>query len=297
MAKNTFNNLVEKSTTQSISNIFYYDIIDKKYNGNDTEIIEALERYKKGYKNGEYLYIRHKGENGDSDHIHIILRNNTKKGFENVQNLRNDIFYQISKVHTERYNIGDVVPAPMFSTSSNGDWLGYALHSKEYFEKKKIPFDKEYTYTMGDIKGDKNFLVDCERALKEILNEVEKETDIQIIVNGIKQGLSDFEIIEMLPYVNSTNLYCTIKGIEKMRKIVCPDLSDFDIKLNELLPYFDNHYYQCHMERLSDKINLFKEQDNGQRIQLPKYELLKIILKQKILEITQDDIMSVLCGK
>lgn len=296
MANNTFNNLVQKSTTQSISNVFYYDIIDKKYIGDDTEINDAIERFRKAYKKGECLYIRHKGENGDSDHIHLILRNNTKKGFENVQNLRNDIFYQLSKVNTERYNVGDVVSAPLFSTSSNGDWLGYALHSKEYFEKKKIPFDKQFTYTIDDVKGNKNFLDDCERALKEILNEQEKETDIQIIVNGIKQGLTDYEIIESLPYVNSTNLYCTIKGIEKMRKLVSPDLSDFDIKLNELVPYFDNHYYQCHMERLSDKINLYKEKD-GQRVFLPKGEILKIILKQKILEITQDDILSVLCGK
>jgi len=47
-------------------------------------LIDSLERLQRKIPTVEYCYIFHYGENGDKNHYHLLLRNNSVKGFQNT---------------------------------------------------------------------------------------------------------------------------------------------------------------------------------------------------------------------
>lgn len=212
-----FNDIAKNSSKQPLSNVYYYDVYDGKFADQTTELDEMLERFKTRYKKGEIAYIKHKGEHGKSDHIHLVCRNNTANGFDNVPSLRNDVLYSIAHVQTETANVNDVVVSPPMRTSNLADWYGYVLHDEAYFEKKGIPFDKEFTYKHDDIKGDVAFIEEMKMLFDEYMSK-EEYNELEIIYKGVEQGLDDWKIIKQLKYVNSTNLYSTFQGIKKVRQ-------------------------------------------------------------------------------
>ena len=146
------------STTKPISSVLYASIDKDGHIMDDkTEMTEIFQRFHRMFDKGQMLYIFHKGEKGDKDHIHFLARNNTHKGFTNLQTLKKDVFFTISKIDNDKYKIGQVVPLHRLNTSTLIDWFGYALHDIKYFEKIGLEFDKEFTYTYNDIFGDDDF--------------------------------------------------------------------------------------------------------------------------------------------
>lgn len=222
-----FNDIAKNSSKQPLSNVYYYDVYDGKFADETVELDEMLNRFKMRYKKGEIAYIKHKGENGKSDHIHLICRNNTANGFDNVPSLRNDVLYFIAHVKTETANVNDVCPSPPMRTSNLADWYGYVLHDEAYFEKKGLPYDKQFKYNHDDIKGDVAFITEMKMLFDEMMTK-EDYDELDIIYKGVEQGLDDWKIIKQLKYVNSTNLYSVFQGIKKVRQHA--DEKAFDIK-------------------------------------------------------------------
>ena len=90
---------------------------------------------------------------------------------------------------------------------------------------------KEYTYNITDIKGSPFLLEDCINH-RTYLNETKNDNDLDTILNGINNNLSNVEIIQQLPNVSCDNVYSIYNGIKAIRN---------DIGINEQLA-FQHHF-------------------------------------------------------
>lgn len=283
-----YNDIAKNSSKQPLSNVYYFDVYDGKFADETTELDEILERFKTRFKKGEIAYIKHKGEHGKSDHLHLICRNNTAKGFENVPQLRNDVLYSIAHVQTETAKVGDVVPSPPMRTSSLADWYGYVLHDEAYFKKKGLSFDKQFTYNHDDIKGDVSFIDEMKLLYDEIMTK-EEYNELEIIYKGVEDGLDDWKIIKQLKYVNSTNLYSTFQGIKKVRQFF--DDKAFDVKrafdvLTEFT--FQNSNIK---DNLKDTLFMRK----GERMH--NEEIIEMLFVHFVEKLHNDDVIRILFGE
>lgn len=293
--------LCENSCTKPISNVLYHDVINKLHSDNENELLQAIQLYIQNYPNGEYLYIRHKAEKEEgSDHIHILLRNNTASGFTNIMRLRNDIFFHTSKVEENGHKIGDQIPCPNFRISLLGDWLGYALHSPKYFDFLGLPH-KKYTYTLEDVKGSESFKNDCIEALNELLRPKLKKyssslSDLDRILVGIRQGLTDVEILQSL-MLEAFQISTTLKGIRSLRKmtLVNDDTTGFSNAIAGITPYIIGMLRAKGIEKL-DKITLSDSPDL--KTELSQFELVSVLLTRFVDSINNWDVLSaILDGK
>lgn len=281
----SYNDIAKNSSTQPLSSVFYYDVHDGKFSDNENDLNDMITRFKSRFKKGQIAYIKHKGEHGKSDHIHIIVRNNTQKGFENVPSLRNDILYSIAYVVTEHAKIGDAIPSPPLRTSNLADWYGYSLHKKEYFDKKKIPYDKEFTYNHDDIKGDKSF-IDEMKILYDEMMASDDYSEIDIIYNGVLNGVNDWDIIKKLKYVDSKNLYSVFNGINKVKQSI--ESKKFDInRAFDILTEFT-------FENSNIRDNLTDCAFMNKGVKMSNVEIITMLFCEFIKKMHNDDVLNML---
>jgi len=113
-------------------------------------LIDSLERLQRKIPTVEYCYIFHYGENGDKNHYHLLLRNNSVKGFQNtialfdyfLQACESDIYVKDSNGNDVlKYSEGEAVcyiaKRQFIVTNSLGDWYEYILHNEEYLNGKR----------------------------------------------------------------------------------------------------------------------------------------------------------------
>lgn len=119
------------------------------YPKDEQTLINSLSRLQAKYPDVEYCYIFHYGEEGDKDHYHILLRNNSVKGFQNTvalfnyftQECENDIYVKDSTGNDVlKYAQGEsvcyIAKRQFIVTNSLGDWYKYVLHNEEYLNGK-----------------------------------------------------------------------------------------------------------------------------------------------------------------
>lgn len=103
---------------------------------------EKLETWYKAHIIQAYMYIKHKGEDGDKDHIHLRIEPNKKL---DAMDLADEL---------KEYVIGHDNPLGCrpFRPSKEEDWFLYALHDSDYM-KIKYPDDKseKLPYELSDI--------------------------------------------------------------------------------------------------------------------------------------------------
>ena len=112
---------------------------------------EKLESWVSAHIIQAYMYIRHKGEDGDKDHIHLHLIPNKKLDpMDLAEELREFVI-------TNDKPLG-VRP---FRPSKEEDWILYAVHDPEYM-KLKYPMDpkEKIPYDWKDIKSSADFDVE-----------------------------------------------------------------------------------------------------------------------------------------
>lgn len=112
---------------------------------------EKLEELRKAHIIQSYMYICHKGEDGDKNHIHLRIEPNKRLDVMELQELF---------VEPVRDNAKPLGVRP-FRQSKEEDWILYAVHDPEYLAQKddtskceKIPYDWK------DIKADEFFDVE-----------------------------------------------------------------------------------------------------------------------------------------
>lgn len=115
-------------------------------------LVEKLETWRKAHIIQAYMYIKHKGEDGDKDHIHLRIEPNKKLDPMDLQE-------QLKEYVRDN-------PKPLgcrpFRPSKEEDWLMYAVHDEEYLKAKYGSFDKgeKLPYSWEDIKAPEDYDVE-----------------------------------------------------------------------------------------------------------------------------------------
>lgn len=117
---------------------------------------EKLEQWLKAHLISAYLYICHKGEDGDKDHIHLRIEPNKRVDpMDLSEELKEYLPYE---------------PKPRgvrpWRPSKEEDWILYALHDKDYLNAKygggeqgeKLPYDKKDLISNEDFDIDTAFI-------------------------------------------------------------------------------------------------------------------------------------------
>ena len=112
---------------------------------------EKLDTWLKAHIIQAYMYICHKGEDGDKDHIHLRIEPNKRVDKMDLQEA------------LKEYQIGKDKPLGVrpFRESKEEDWLLYAVHDPQYLAVK-YPDDKheKIPYTWQDIKAPDDYDVE-----------------------------------------------------------------------------------------------------------------------------------------
>lgn len=125
------------------------------YPKDEDTLINSLNHLSNNMPDVEFAYIFHFGENGDKNHYHLLLRNNSTKGFQNTIRLF-DYFIQPCEydITTKDSNGNDIIKyrqgesvcyiakRQFIVTNSLGDWYEYVLHNEEYFNSKVKKYGK-----------------------------------------------------------------------------------------------------------------------------------------------------------
>lgn len=105
---------------------------------------EKLETWLKAHIIQTYMYICHKGESGDKDHIHLRIEPNKKLDPMDLQE------------ELREYQIGNDKPLGCrpFRPSKEEDWILYAVHDEQYLKLKYGGGEKgeKLPYKWQDIK-------------------------------------------------------------------------------------------------------------------------------------------------
>lgn len=95
-----------------------------------------------------------------------------------------------------------------------------------------MPDVKEFHYNESDIKGSANLIDDCKNHYTYLKSNA-NESDIDVIINGVKNNASNVDIIRQLPNVTADNLHSIICGIKDVRN---------NVEIDEI-PIFQKHMY------------------------------------------------------
>lgn len=98
-----------------------------------------------------YMYILHKGEDGDKDHIHFYLEPNRRLDPMEIKSL----FFEVDLKHPDKKPLG-IRP---FRPSKESDWILYAVHDEQYLKLKYGQFERgeKIPYSFTDIKAPEDF--------------------------------------------------------------------------------------------------------------------------------------------
>lgn len=127
-------------TSKPISTISY---------NTESFLVEKLDAWVKAHIIQTYQYIKHKGEDGDKDHIHLRIEPNKKI---DPMTLSEELL---------EYEKGKEKPLGCrpWRPSKEEDWILYAVHDKDYLKLKYKGGEKgeKLTYKWTDIKVPENY--------------------------------------------------------------------------------------------------------------------------------------------
>lgn len=110
---------------------------------------EKLESWLKAHIIQSYMYILHKGEDGDKDHIHLRIEPNKKLDPMDLQD------------ELREYQLGKDRPLGVrpFRPSKEEDWILYAVHDEDYLKCKYRGGEKgeKLPYKWQDIRVPDNY--------------------------------------------------------------------------------------------------------------------------------------------
>lgn len=110
---------------------------------------EKLECWLKAHIIQSYMYICHKGEDGDKDHIHVRIEPNKKL---DPMDLQDDL---------REYQLGKDKPLGVrpFRPSKEEDWILYAVHDEDYLKSKYRGGEKgeKLPYKWQDVRVPDNY--------------------------------------------------------------------------------------------------------------------------------------------
>lgn len=149
-------------------------------------IVRKLETMFKANIVTDYRYIKHIGEDGDKDHIHMLIYPNKRI---DTAILRNE-FIEVPKEQTDNDKPLGCLP---FRTSAPDHWLMYVLHDKDYLKAHNSDNDGDgkIEYQIDDIVTPfkEQLIRDYRKALPL------RRTENQQIIEALTQGHSIVRIL------------------------------------------------------------------------------------------------------
>lgn len=130
-----------------------------------------------------YMYIKHKGEDGDKDHIHLRIEPNKRIDPMDITAMFMEFEPGKDKPLTVR----------PWRPSKEEDWFLYAVHDKQYLKiKYSESKDGKLEYSSNDIVVSDGYDVDC--ALLRARQSLENHS--ACIVKQLKEGKRVMDLIE-----------------------------------------------------------------------------------------------------
>lgn len=112
---------------------------------------------------------------------------------------------------------------------------------------------KEFHYSENDIKGSLNLIEDCKNHYTYI-KSCAQESDLDVIINGVKNNLDTVDILKQLSNVSADNLHSIFCGIKDLRQNVSvDDKSIFTVHFINLLYEMGFDLYKFEQHTLCNK--------------------------------------------
>lgn len=209
-------------------------------------LLEKLEMWRASHLIQSYMYICHKGEDGDKDHIHLRIEPNKSLDPMNL-------------TESLKEYVGDN-PKPLgcrpWRNSKEEDWTLYAVHDLEYLKLKYNGGEKgeKLPYKWQDIKAPddydvettfiraKAYLEHTSASLVKRIRQGEKPISLleqgesAFLINGIYRAVAATEINELRGQIDELNYMLTSTREALSRRGI--DLA-FDTNLQAVLTDFD----------------------------------------------------------
>lgn len=145
---------------------------------------EKLESWRQAHIIQAYMYICHKGEDGDKDHIHVRIEPNKKLDPMDLQD------------QLKEYQIGKEKPLGCrpFRPSKEEDWIMYAVHDADYLKTKYGGGEKgeKLPYKWQDIAAPDDY--DVEVAYIRARAKLEHTT--ANVASRMQQGTNPLSLIQ-----------------------------------------------------------------------------------------------------
>lgn len=190
--------LAPKKSITPISCIYY---------GDENTLKEIRNAISIAHPQLRLVYCFHKPDTDDKkEHAHVLIRtlsnciNNTDAIRKYFKHPDDDNFY--------------ITPFVVTKENALVDWYEYVQHKSTYLQSKGLQRNVEYSE--DDVKGDSDLLALIKDG-SQFVKTVSEKSDLDIIKDGIENGLSDWEILQQLSCVKADNLNAILCGIKKMR--------------------------------------------------------------------------------
>lgn len=179
---------------------------------------EKLEAWKKAHIISTYMYICHKGEDGDKDHIHFRCEPNKKLDPMDLQE------------QLKQYTLDN--PKPLmcrpFRQSSEEDWFLYVVHDAAYLKLKygggekgeKIPYDWQNIVVPEDYDLEVAFIRAKAKMQHTSVNMATRLQQGENAISLILQGENPYMVNSIMRAMSSNDYHRLADEHAKLRSMV-----------------------------------------------------------------------------
>lgn len=182
------------------------------YNTEDF-LLEKLNQWLKAHIIQSYMYIKHIGEDGDKDHIHLRIEPNKKLD-------PMDLTEQLKE-----YPFGSDKPlgCRTWRSSKEEDWFLYVVHDEEYLKSKySDTADGKIPYDMEDIKVNEDYdlrvaFVRAQSYKKHsVPNVLKRMKDGAVPSDLVQEGENPFVVKTLMSVLSSSDYNNLQKQYDKL---------------------------------------------------------------------------------
>lgn len=195
---------------------------------------ERLDEWLKAHIIQSYMYIKHKGEDGDKDHIHLRIEPNKR--------IDPMCLTESLKEYDPKHPDKPLCVRP-WRPSAEEDWIMYSIHDKDYLARKYESSSKEklpYSYT--DIVCSEGFDIETayirarqavEYTAPSIVKALQEGTKSPVDV--ISQGASPFIVNAVYKALTDTDYKRLAEEYKSLRALLADHNIFYDVDNRALL--------------------------------------------------------------
>jgi len=222
------------ATQRPISTISY---------NSESFLVEKLNALVSAHTLQSYVYIKHTGEDGDKDHIHLLVFPNKRIDPMDLSD------------HLKEFVQGSAKPLGVLNwhTSKESDWFLYAIHNADYlashseFEKEKIPYcEDDFVYSEGFLLHESlaRALASLKHSTASIVQSLRSGVDP---VSLIEVGSNPFLVNNVFRLLSSSDFSDLKHQVDFYRSVV-----------NQMNELFFRLGYEVNIDSITGKVDIFR---------------------------------------